>query len=1123
MNNVKEVIQKEEYISLAINKYILQTAKIPKKSDGSNDLDWEKLLTEDYLGANFNKTNPLTSKDIVVNFDSNNNAFIKGVIESEAKYKEEHNYLYNFYINKVFRVNTIPPSNITKEKLYLGSEVLYNNTQKEIIKILNETNHKDIKLSNQTCVADDYFYELKNEKLTYKFCRADYSFDVYQESPIYLEKGTTPLKDLEKVIANIGDKAFIKDGSSWYEYYYQGGDASSAKWIASGMGNALTSVDDTINIEDRILSYIPDSKDLVLRRDGGCMLANGDIFCWGNNQYKKAGIESYGQLDTSLKPDYVNTPVMLKVQIDNIEVNNETLDLITKKWYNNPYRVKFEKMAMNNKFICGISPIFDYYEAGIRYKLGGDLYCNGYIHSDYFQTDNTGQIETSILRKNKIVATGKENRIYNSSAIYLKDIVMVDGTWILLSDTGTLYSVGSNEKGALGIGSTDQTIYTYTPQIINPSGVLFKKIYALRDIKGFGALDSQNYFWIWGERASGKIWTKPIVLSNSYKFNENAIFVNSQDFVLKRVDNKYLRTYSDLSVKELNIPSSALSVSIYDIDTTEHVVYIDENMQLQGSLDFLNCRDNNFNTCTSSENTIFSTAFTELNTKNNIVNNREYANFSNISIFKSTINKSIVNYGEDYLENFEDGLTTGWNLNYIHDGGLTATKFLGRLGKGRIDTDQSKDGIQQVYKTIDLGTVNANANVKITFDMYEIDSWDANQYSGDNLNGKTESFYVYINDLNVSKDIYAVDSSYTGLDTKDGINLGNILNTEGYEDEKHTYSFVTTLDANGKVKLGFGAILGEDYTNESFGIDNIKISKKIDNATFTGGIYLENFENQSSEHWIVPNGPVPYTATTDPFYNYPIYIDSGLATKFLGRFGKKQYSGKIYHGKNDGTEEVYKVFSFGSENANKEVNIEYDFYRIDDWDIGQDYFYVFINNLKKEKFREDLTNLLGINLYGIDNTNILYGDYKYHFSDKVYLDAFGNVRLGFGSYFQYDYMQDISWGVDNIKFTLTGNTNPSADTTTTDTSTSAIPYICAMTGFGSASQMYCWGNVGRSIPILSTSLYDMSKIDSINKLFISQESEKTKQMSFTNFDNNGNLFLRYPTYIGGFDYPFYFK
>ncbi len=32
MNNVKELIQKEEYIALAINKYILQTGTIPKKN-----------------------------------------------------------------------------------------------------------------------------------------------------------------------------------------------------------------------------------------------------------------------------------------------------------------------------------------------------------------------------------------------------------------------------------------------------------------------------------------------------------------------------------------------------------------------------------------------------------------------------------------------------------------------------------------------------------------------------------------------------------------------------------------------------------------------------------------------------------------------------------------------------------------------------------------------------------------------------------------------------------------------------------------------------------------------------------------------------------------------------------
>jgi hypothetical protein len=136
------------------------------------------------------------------------------------------------------------------------------------------------------------------------------------------------------------------------------------------------------------------------------------------------------------------------------------------------------------------------------------------------------------------------------------------------------------------------------------------------------------------------------------------------------------------------------------------------------------------------------------------------------------------------------------------------------------------------------------------------------------------------------------------------------------------------------------------------------------------------------------------------------------------------------------------------------------------------------------------------------------------------LDSLGNLKIRFSTrglknndmgYNGWSFAQslgDESWGIDNIHIKV-------KETSKT--------FVCTMTGFGSASQMYCWGNVGRSIPILSTSLYDMSKIDSINKLFISQESEKTKQMSFSNFDNSGNLFLRYPTYIGGFDYPFYFK
>lgn len=245
----------------------------------------------------------------------------------------------------------------------------------------------------------------------------------------------------------------------------------------------------------------------------------------------------------------------------------------------------------------------------------------------------------------------------------------------------------------------------------------------------------------------------------------------------------------------------------------------------------------------------------------------------------------------------------------------------------------------------------------------------------------------------------------------------------------------------------------------------------------------------------------------------------------MGRFNRLAASGGIYQGNSDGSEEVYKIFSFGAANANKEVQIEYDFYRIDNWRnilfYTTDKFYTFINKIKYLTYSTgDIVSYTNLN--EIDNTDWLYADYKSHFTRKEYLDEFGNIRLGFGAYIQDKDVTEISWGIDNVKFTLTGNIN-SVSSGGSSTQEVTVPYICTMTGLSTASQMYCWGNVGRSMPILSTSLYDVSKISTINKLFITQTNDKTKQMAFDEYNNNGNLFLKYPSYIGGFDYPFYFK
>lgn len=948
MNNIKDVIQKEEYIALAINKYIAQTGKIPKKSD--NTLDWQKLETAEYLGTNFNKTNPITSKDLKVIFDTTenkkNSAYILGVIEQQNEYKQEYNYLYNFYTNKVFRVNTIPPTDITKEKLVLGALVLYGDIQKQIVSVLNETNPKDIKLSNQVgdCTINEYFYELKNGELIYRYCKADKeSVEVYQKEPIYVENED----DLDYIIADIGAKGYVRIGTpaAWYEKYFIGiGTNGKSIWSNSettGNGtNDPVEVEDGQNMQDILLSYIPNSKDLMLRRDGGCMLANGDIFCWGNNQYKKVGVENYGQLDTNLKPYFINTPVMLKVQI-----NDSTQNSI--KWYNNPYRVKFQKMAMNSLNVCAVSPIF----VSATTKTGGDLYCNGKITSTTFENIAPASSETAILSRNRYFAD-------KTNGIYLKDIAMVEDTMAFLSDNGKIYTFGKNYLGALGIGSDDKFIIQANPVEVANSGQKFIKIFALRDIKTFGAIDENNEFYIWGERPNGTTYNKPTLLASGKKFNADAIFTNSKEFLLKGMDGIFYRTNNDLSVTSVNahIPSNAISASIYDhSDGTTSYIYADNKMQLKGSTTFSTCKETGGANCNSTDSAIFNTSLNELNTiatetTQTIGRTRiGYANFANVSIYQLDTVKT------EEINNFENGVEE-WKLKTYSDTGfrnetksVTAPTYVAtesspntsispvtvRVNPTRI-LGRILLGYQALEKTYVFGSQYSNNEIEIEFDFYEIDSWDM------------ERFQVLLNDVLMTEDGFIHDCHSESTDTNDTgiytLNLGTNYNSSGTctnrtselyglsysknNDEKYTYKFKGKLDNNGNLKVVFR----------------------------------------------VRNG---------------VSSDTGYTS----------------------------------------------------WSYGQ----------------------------GI---------------------------------------ADESWGIDNVHVKV-------KETSKT--------FVCAMTGVDTASQMYCWGNVGRSIPILSTSLYDVSKINTINKLFISQEGDKTTQMSFDKYNNDGNLFLKYPTYIGGFDYPFYFK
>jgi hypothetical protein len=946
MNSVKNLIQKEEYISLAINKYILQTAKIPKDSD--NNIDWDILKTDDYLGTNFNTTNPITSSEIIVKFDSDNNAYMQGVLKDTADYNTQYNYLYNFYANKIFRVNTIPPTNITKEKLLIGSQVLYNDIQKEIVTVVNNSGSIKFPNAQQVCTANSYYYELSNSNLTYKYCKSDNtSFDVYQEEPIYLEDAD----DLEYIRASIGTKAYVKSSTNtWSEKYftnYNDSDEKSEWTNNSTVSEPSTELEDGESIQSKILSYIPNSKDLMLRRDGGCMLANGDIFCWGNNQYKKAGVENYGQLDNTLTPYFLNTPVMLKTQIDSTLVGGVNPNTI--KWYNNPYRIKFQKMAMNSTNVCGISPIFTDTSSN---KYGGDLYCNGKITSTYYENIATDSTETSILSRNKYIAE-------KTNGIYLTEIAMVEDTIAVLSDDGKIYTIGKNYLGALGSNETDKFIVNYTASEVSNSGQVFEKIFALRDLKTFGAIDSNNNFYIWGERPDGSVYYKPSLIASGKSFDADAIFTNSKEFLLKGTDGVFYRTTNNLTVTAISssdIPSNAISASIYDnTDGTTSYVYATDDLELKGSSSFLSCKENDGSTnCNTTDSAIFNASLTELNTKSDT----GYANFTNVSIYQLDTIKT------ETTDTFESGVST-WKLKTYSDTKFTnlkttvtpttlsATETSADTNNSRVTerVDPTKIlakqnttyglqlGYQALEKTYEFGSQYANDEVEIELDFYEIDTWDM------------ERFQIWLNDELVSEDAFIHDCHDQFTETNDTgiytLSLGN-----HYKNDKRTCS------------------------DSSSNLYNLKYSR---------------------------------------------YDDEKYTYKFKGSLNN---SGNI--------KVVFRV-------------------------------------------REALS-----------------GEYGYT-----------TWSYGQGT-------SDESWGIDNVHVKV-------KETSKT--------FVCAMTGLTSSSQMYCWGNVGRSIPILNTSLYDVSEdgVKTMNKLFISKESDKTTQMSFDKYSNDGNLFLKYPTYIGGFDYPFYFR
>ncbi|HBJ34448.1 MAG TPA: hypothetical protein DDZ51_06725, partial [Planctomycetaceae bacterium] len=180
-----------------------------------------------------------------------------------------------------------------------------------------------------------------------------------------------------------------------------------------------------------------------------------------------------------------------------------------------------------------------------------------------------------------------------------------------------------------------------------------------------------------------------------------------------------------------------------------------------------------------------------------------------------TIKSTFETSGTIYAEDFEDG-ASGWSSNAVTNGGESMTNFLGRFN----EIAGNDRGGQSVYKVFDAPP--GVTEVQVQFDFLEIDSWDGEQFRvfANNQLISAQSFTHHFSRITdwVNPNQDSVKEHSVALD--DGTKNQGF---SGWSDQRHRYTLTVPVE-NGQFKLGFGSTLDQGPGDESWGIDNLKIT-----------------------------------------------------------------------------------------------------------------------------------------------------------------------------------------------------------------------------------------------------------------------------------------------------------
>lgn len=174
-----------------------------------------------------------------------------------------------------------------------------------------------------------------------------------------------------------------------------------------------------------------------------------------------------------------------------------------------------------------------------------------------------------------------------------------------------------------------------------------------------------------------------------------------------------------------------------------------------------------------------------------------------------------------FFDNFDNGLAEGWSVGTTDDANLNYGGILGRFG--------GTGGGQMVHKSYDL---NGDAGFAVLeFDLHAIDTWDL------------EDLKIFLNDDVASQRSFSTHSGHADLQREISTDDPNIKVTYttptsgelGYwergdlatHDETVSVRIEVT-DPGTSIKLGFGSTLNQDVNDESWAVDNVRVTSTND-------------------------------------------------------------------------------------------------------------------------------------------------------------------------------------------------------------------------------------------------------------------------------------------------------